>query len=110
MSSGAPSTFGNDIIFENHPNAISDAAEEVAAREAELSPPQMPGHGLDLNQPRPDQICVYRSDDDEPSKRTMIYASEHKAPHKLTGPHLLLGLKSMKIYKVVNRKIIPYLG
>ncbi|RYC57812.1 hypothetical protein CHU98_g8404 [Xylaria longipes] len=98
---------GNGIIFENHPNAISDAAEEVVAREAELSPPQTPGHGLDLNQLRPDQICVYRSDD-EPSKRTMIYVSEYKAPHKLTAPHLRLGLRSMNIYKeVVNRKTIP---
>ncbi|KAJ2971484.1 hypothetical protein NUW58_g9405 [Xylaria curta] len=98
---------GNGIIFENHPNAISDAAEEVVAREAELSPPQTPGHGLDLNQLRPDQICVYRSDDD-PSKRTMIYVSEYKAPHKLTAPHLRLGLRSMNIYKeVVNRKTIP---
>ncbi|KAI1157439.1 hypothetical protein F5B18DRAFT_645050 [Nemania serpens] len=98
---------GNGIIFENHPNAISDSAEEVVAREAELSPPQTPGHGLDLNQLRPDQICVYRSDD-EPSKRTMIYVSEYKAPHKLTAPHLRLGLRSMNIYKeVVNRKTIP---
>ncbi|KAI0817424.1 hypothetical protein GGR55DRAFT_693628 [Xylaria sp. FL0064] len=98
---------GNGIIFENHPNVISDAAEEVVAREAELSPPQTPGHGLDLNQLRPDQICVYRSDD-EPSKRTMIYISEYKAPHKLTAPHLRLGLRSMNIYKeVVNRKTIP---
>ncbi|KAI0448035.1 hypothetical protein F4803DRAFT_496253 [Xylaria telfairii] len=98
---------GNGIVFENHPNAISDAAEEVVAREAELLPPQTPGHGLDLNQLRPDQICVYRSDD-EPSKRTMIYVSEYKAPHKLTAPHLRLGLRPMNIYKeVVNRKTIP---
>ncbi|KAI0423900.1 hypothetical protein F5Y09DRAFT_326081 [Xylaria sp. FL1042] len=98
---------GNGIVFENHPNAISDDAEEVIAREAALSPPQTPGRGLDLNQLRPDQICVYRSDD-EPSKRTMIYISEYKAPHKLTAPHLRLGLRSMNIYKeVVNRKTIP---
>ncbi|KAF2972174.1 hypothetical protein GQX73_g1366 [Xylaria multiplex] len=98
---------GNGIIFENHPSSISDDAEEVVAREAALSPPQTPGRGLDLNQLRPDQICVYRSDD-EPSKRTMIYISEYKAPHKLTAPHLRLGLRSMNIYKeVVNRKTIP---
>ncbi|KAI1310837.1 hypothetical protein F5Y03DRAFT_382381 [Xylaria venustula] len=71
---------GNGIIFENHPNAISDAAEE---------------------------ICVYRFDD-EPSKRTIIYVSEYKAPYKLTAPHLRLGLRLMNIYeKVVNRKTIP---
>ncbi|KAH8158975.1 hypothetical protein CIB48_g9273 [Xylaria polymorpha] len=98
---------GNGIIFENHPNAISDAAEEAVAREAELLPSQTPGHGLDLNQLRPDQIYVYRSDN-EPSKRTMIYVSEYKAPHKLTAPHLRLGLRSINIYKeVVNRKTIP---
>ncbi|KAI1153778.1 hypothetical protein F4825DRAFT_414054 [Nemania diffusa] len=98
---------GNGIIFENHPSALSDDAEEVVAREATLSPPQTPDRGLDLNQLRPDQICVYRSDD-EPSKRTMIYISEYKAPHKLTAPHLRLGLRSMNIYKeVVNRKTIP---
>ncbi|KAI0397976.1 hypothetical protein F5Y17DRAFT_257027 [Xylariaceae sp. FL0594] len=98
---------GKGIVFENHPNAISDAAEEVVAREAQLPPPQTPGHGLDLNQLRPDQICVYRSDK-EPSKRTMIYVSEYKAPHKLTALHLRLGLRSMDIYEeVVNRQTIP---
>ena len=98
---------GNGIIFENHPSAISEDAEEVIAREAALSPPQTPGHGLGLNQLRLDQICVYRSDE-QPEKRTMIYISEYKAPHKLTAPHLRLGLRSMNIYKeVVNRKIIP---
>ncbi|KAI1122562.1 hypothetical protein F5Y10DRAFT_71307 [Nemania abortiva] len=98
---------GNGIIFENHPNNISDEAEEVVAREAVSSPPQTPDRGLDLNQLRPDQICVYRSDD-EPSRRTMVYVSEYKAPHKLTAPHLRLGLRPMNIYKeVVNRKTIP---
>ncbi|KAI0458836.1 hypothetical protein F5B21DRAFT_457909 [Xylaria acuta] len=98
---------GNGIVFESHPSAISDDAEEVVVREAALSPPQTPDRGLDLNQLRPDQICVYRSDD-EPSKRTMIYISEYKAPHKLTAPHLRLGLRSMNIYnEVVNRKTIP---
>ncbi|RWA05309.1 hypothetical protein EKO27_g9794, partial [Xylaria grammica] len=98
---------GNGIIFENHPNAISDGAEEVVAREATPSPPRTPNHGLDLNQLRPDQICVYRSDE-EPARRTMIYVSEYKAPHKLTAPHLRQGLRSMDIYKeVVNRKTIP---
>ncbi|KAH7111742.1 hypothetical protein B0J13DRAFT_600437 [Dactylonectria estremocensis] len=52
---------GNGIIFENHPHAISDVAEEV-----------------------------------------------YKPPHKLTAPHLRLGLRAMNIYEeVVNRKTIP---
>ncbi|KAK7415899.1 hypothetical protein QQZ08_012211 [Neonectria magnoliae] len=101
---------GNGIIFENHPNAISDVSEEVVER---LNPPstplQTPGHGRDLHQLRPDQICVYRSDDDGlPTVRTMVYVVEYKAPHKLTAPHLRVGLRPMDIYKeVVNRKTIP---
>ncbi|RSL46859.1 hypothetical protein CEP51_015866 [Fusarium floridanum] len=108
---------GNGIVFENHPHAISDVAEEVAARENTPPPPQTPlqtslqtpNHKRDVNQLRPDQICVYRSDDDTVSeKRTMIYVSEYKAPHKLTAPHLRAGLRRMNIYReVVNRKKIP---
>ncbi|KAM4061387.1 kinase [Hirsutella rhossiliensis] len=100
---------GNGIVFENHPHAISDVAEEVVARENPSTPPQAPDHRRDLHQLRPDQICIYRSGDDpSPEKRTMIYVSEYKAPHKLTAPHLRAGLRPMNIYKeVVNRKTIP---
>ncbi|KAH7118405.1 hypothetical protein EDB81DRAFT_848123 [Dactylonectria macrodidyma] len=80
---------GNGIIFENHPHAISDVAEEVVDRETPSTPPSTPGHRLDINQLRPDQIC-------------------YKPPHKLTAPHLRLGLRAMNIYEeVVNRKTIP---
>ncbi|RSL40462.1 hypothetical protein CEP54_016112, partial [Fusarium duplospermum] len=99
---------GNGIIFENHPHAISDMAEEVVDRDTPSTPPSTPGHGLDLNQLRPDQICIYRSDNAGSTRRTMIYVSEYKPPHKLTAPHLRLGLRPMNIYKdVVNRKTIP---
>ncbi|KAJ4308780.1 hypothetical protein N0V84_011896 [Fusarium piperis] len=99
---------GNGIIFENHPHAISDVAEEVVAREIPSTPPQTPHQTLDLNQLRPDQICVYRSNDALGTTRTMIYVSEYKPPHKLTAPHLRLGLRAMNILKdVVNRKTIP---
>ncbi|KAH8196775.1 hypothetical protein TruAng_009067 [Truncatella angustata] len=38
----------------------------------------------------------------------MLYVSEYKAPHKLTAPHLRVGLHPMDIFKdVVNRKTIP---
>ncbi|CAG2004028.1 unnamed protein product [Fusarium graminearum] len=38
----------------------------------------------------------------------MVYVSEYKLPHKLTAPHLRLGLHAMDIHKeVVNRKMIP---
>uniref|UniRef100_A0A4E9EIU0 Uncharacterized protein n=1 Tax=Gibberella zeae TaxID=5518 RepID=A0A4E9EIU0_GIBZA len=37
----------------------------------------------------------------------MVYVSEYKLPHKLTAPHLRLGLHAMDIHKeVVNRKMI----
>ncbi|KAF9775861.1 hypothetical protein IL306_006008, partial [Fusarium sp. DS 682] len=38
----------------------------------------------------------------------MVYVSEYKPPHKLTAPHLRLGLRAMDIHKeVVNRRTIP---
>ncbi|WQF90548.1 Putative tyrosine-protein kinase, active [Colletotrichum destructivum] len=99
---------GNGIVFENHPHAISDLAEEVVDRDTPSTPPSTPDHGLDLNQLRPDQICVYRSNNAGSARRTMVYISEYKPPHKLTAPHLRLGLRPMNIYKdVVNRKTIP---
>jgi hypothetical protein len=99
---------GNGIIFENHPHAISDMAEEVVDRDTPSTPPSTPDHRLDLNQLRPDQICIYRSDNAGSTRRTMIYVSEYKTPHKLTAPHLRVGLRPMNIYKdVVNRKTIP---
>ncbi|KAH7114572.1 hypothetical protein B0J13DRAFT_630896 [Dactylonectria estremocensis] len=69
---------------------------------------ETPDRTRDLNQLRPDQICVYRSNDALATTRTMIYVSEYKPPHKLTAPHLRLGLRAMNIPKdVVNRKTIP---
>ncbi|KAK6829337.1 hypothetical protein PG995_005377 [Apiospora arundinis] len=99
---------GDGIIFENHPHAISDVAEEVVARETPASPPQTPNHRRDLHQLRPDQICVYRNDSSTSALRTMVYVCEYKPPHKLTVAHLRVGLRAMNIYKeVVNRKLIP---
>ncbi|KAJ9413803.1 hypothetical protein QL093DRAFT_2500296 [Fusarium oxysporum] len=102
---------GDGVVFENHPHALSDVAEEVVERETPSTPPpppQTPDHRRDLNQLRPDQICVYRSDNTESSRRTMVYVSEYKPPHKLTAPHLRLGLRAMDIHKeVVNRRTIP---
>ncbi|KAL3588185.1 hypothetical protein FPOAC2_14084 [Fusarium poae] len=38
----------------------------------------------------------------------MVYVSEYKPPHKLTAPHLRVGLRPMDIYsEVVNRRTIP---
>ncbi|KAI6386420.1 hypothetical protein MCOR24_011298 [Pyricularia oryzae] len=99
---------GNGIIFENHAHAISDVAEEVVYRDTPSTPPATPDHGLGLNRLRPDQICVYRSDNAGSERRTMIYVSEYKPPHKLSAPHLRLGLRPMNVHtEVVNRKTIP---
>ena len=97
---------GDGIVFENHPHAISDVAE-VVARDTPATPPRTPNHRRDLHQLRPDQICVYR-DSSVSARRTMVYVCEYKPPHKLTAPHLRVGLRAMNIYKdVVNRKLIP---
>ncbi|KAI8633007.1 hypothetical protein F5Y19DRAFT_285106 [Xylariaceae sp. FL1651] len=99
---------GDGVVFENHPHAISDVAEEVVARETPASPPQTPDHRRDLHKLRPDQICVYRTNSSMAAPRTMVYVCEYKPPHKLTAPHLRVGLRAMDIYKeVVNRKLIP---
>ncbi|KAK2666229.1 hypothetical protein RAB80_018329 [Fusarium oxysporum f. sp. vasinfectum] len=99
---------GNGIVFENHPHAISDVAEEVVEREGPPALPQTPDHRRDLGLLRPDQICVYRSDDDLPEWRRMLHVEEYKPPHKLSLPLLRVGLRPMNIYKeVVNRKTIP---
>ncbi|KAI6348355.1 hypothetical protein MCOR25_010814 [Pyricularia grisea] len=76
---------GNGIIFENHPHAISDLAEDVVCRATPLTPPATPNHSLDLNRLRPDQICVYRSNNTGSERRTMIYISKYRPPHKLTA-------------------------
>ncbi|KAF6803829.1 hypothetical protein CSOJ01_10613, partial [Colletotrichum sojae] len=100
---------GNGIVFENHPHALSDTAEEVVNRNVpSTTPSTSPNSRLDLKQLRADQICVYRSEKADSESRTMLYVSEYKPPHKLTAPHLHLGLRPMNIHKeVVNRKTIP---
>ncbi|KAJ0132390.1 Uncharacterized protein HZ326_24526 [Fusarium oxysporum f. sp. albedinis] len=72
---------GDGVVFENHHHALSDVPEEVVDRETPLIPPRTPDHRRDLKQLRPDQICVYRSDNTLSFRRTMIYISEYKPPH-----------------------------
>ena len=49
---------------------------------------------VDLNQLHPDQICVYAVlGEGDDSQRILIYIIEYKAPHKLTQPHLRMGLR-----------------
>ncbi|KAK7959744.1 uncharacterized protein PG986_004598 [Apiospora aurea] len=99
---------GDGIIFENHPRAISDVAEEVVSRDTPASPPRTPNHRQYLHQLRPNQICVYRGNSSVSAPHAMLYVYEYKPPHKLTAAHLRVGLRAMNIYKeVVNRKLIP---
>ncbi|TLD09834.1 hypothetical protein PspLS_12046, partial [Pyricularia sp. CBS 133598] len=99
---------GNGIIFKNHTHTLSDIANKVVYRDTLSTPPATPNHSFDLNRLRPDQIYVYRSDNAGSEKRTMIYISEYKPPHKFTAPHLRFGLRPINIYKeMVNRKTIP---
>ncbi|RMJ09806.1 hypothetical protein CDV36_010574 [Fusarium kuroshium] len=101
---------GDGVIFQNHPHSLSNGADEVVDRETQdpATSVQMPDHRRDLNLLRPDQICVYRSDNTLTSRRSMVYVCEYKPPHKLTAQHLRAGLHSMDIYEeVMNRPTIP---
>ncbi|KJZ68704.1 hypothetical protein HIM_11905 [Hirsutella minnesotensis 3608] len=98
---------GNGIVFENHPHALSDNAEEVVDRQTRPAPPSTPGHGENLKKLQADQICIYRFDDAQ-GRRTRAFICEYKPPHKLTVQHLHVGLRVADIYEdVVNRKTIP---
>ncbi|KAK4074423.1 hypothetical protein Purlil1_12963 [Purpureocillium lilacinum] len=98
---------GGGIVFENHPHALSDIAEEVVDRQTRPAPPSTPGHGENLKKLQADQICIYRSDVGQGS-RTRAFICEYKPPPKLTIQHLHVGLQIRDIYKaVVNRKTIP---
>ena len=67
------------IEFYNHPNTLSNDADEVAQRlEAQQLKPS-------TSRPRPDQICVYTTVE-RLNKLALIV--EYKAPHKLTLAHL----------------------
>ncbi|KJZ68555.1 hypothetical protein HIM_12051 [Hirsutella minnesotensis 3608] len=98
---------GNGIVFENHPHALSETAEEVIDRKTRTVAPSTPGHGENLRQLQADQICIYRSDDTR-GEQKRAFICEYKPPHKLTVQHLHVGLRVTDIYKeVVNRKTIP---
>ncbi|KAH6653514.1 hypothetical protein BKA67DRAFT_507660, partial [Truncatella angustata] len=100
---------GDGIVFENHPNAISDVSEEVVGRRTTPQRPRTPDQPrFERLRLRPDQICIYKQEDGTSTKRTMLYINEYKAPHKVTPQHLRVGLRSMDIHKeVVNRATIP---
>ncbi|KAJ0129949.1 Uncharacterized protein HZ326_26945 [Fusarium oxysporum f. sp. albedinis] len=56
----------------------------------------------DLKQLRPDQTCVYRSDNTASSRRTMLYISVYKPPHKLSSQYLRAGLRIADIHEEVT--------
>ncbi|KAL6698483.1 ankyrin repeat-containing domain protein [Trichoderma pleuroticola] len=97
---------GDGIDFQNHVHILGDVSSEVLERELP-KPPRTPNHRLDLDQLRPDQICVVRADGASLTERAMMYVSEYKSPFKLTVEHLRAGLRPMDMLKeVVNRKTI----
>ncbi|KAF1807928.1 hypothetical protein P152DRAFT_453300 [Eremomyces bilateralis CBS 781.70] len=103
---------GNGIVFENHPNIASDVAEEPRERIMSQTPlPRQDRTYSNFHQLRADQICVYKYDGYQPDRRRMTFVVEYKAPHKLTLPHLRLGLREMDVYNdVVNRATKPATG
>ena len=91
----------SEIEFENHPNTLSESAEEVTERR-----PSTPIHSSSPSTAlRADQICVYTTMD---KRRIPVLIVEYKAPHKLTLPHLRLGLRGMSLKEeVVDRYTQP---
>jgi hypothetical protein len=99
---------GNGIIFESHPNTLSDMSEEVQQRQQQRRQRrQAGGQSADTNM-RPkntDQICVYK---DTSGTRTPLFIVEYKPPHKLSVGDLLWGLREdMSILEVIERDTIP---
>ena len=103
-----PFAIGRGIVFENLPNIASDDAEEPAER---LNKQQATPHRQNYPRPyqlRADQICVYKYDNDDVTRRRMAFVVEYKPPHKLTLPHMRLGLREMDIFsEVINRTTKP---
>ena len=100
-------TLGNGIFFDNHPNALSDAAEEVSQRLENLQPFTPIRAIPSFSGLRADQICVYTAAEDDDTPRKLAFVVEYKAPHKLTLASLRLGLREMDIKSVVDRDLVP---
>ncbi|MCJ1445799.1 MAG: hypothetical protein MMC23_006304 [Stictis urceolatum] len=96
----------SSVTFENHPNTLSDVSEDVAVRLACGSEPITPNrHQPSYANLRADQICVYTTNHGLRMPKLVL---EYKAPHKITLPHLRLGLREMNIHKeVVEQTILP---
>ena len=93
----AKAAFGlaGTIEFENHPNPLAPASEDVQQRVKQFSTLKA------------DAICIYARQDNNP--RTPMFVIERKPPHKLTLPHLRVGLREMNVPdEVVNRLTKPH--
>ncbi|KAK8013798.1 hypothetical protein PG991_009391 [Apiospora marii] len=100
---------GDGIVFENHPNAISDISEEVVDRLATPQRPRTPDQPrFERLRLRPDQICIYRQEGETSTQRTMLYINEYKAPHKITPQHLRVGLRSMDICLKIRARLLGF--
>ncbi|GAP88623.1 putative protein kinase-like domain [Rosellinia necatrix] len=111
---------GHGIVFENHMKVLSHPSYEVASRQPQQPPPAPPqepeqaGERPDTPNPatdpprlNPDQICVYRYEEEGTEKRTAIAVSEYKPPHKLSLPQLRAGLREIDMMEVVTNNKIP---
>ncbi|KAI9793444.1 MAG: hypothetical protein M1816_000338 [Peltula sp. TS41687] len=80
---------GNGLFFENHPNTLSDADQEVIQKTRRLPP---------------DQIGVYT--DEEQSSAAFVI--EYKPPHKLTLQHLRMALATeIELKPIVEAVCVP---
>ncbi|KAI1322665.1 hypothetical protein F5Y16DRAFT_30526 [Xylariaceae sp. FL0255] len=112
---------GHGIAFENHLKALSDSSYEVASRQPRQPLPPPPPQGLDQVEERPktpdpakdparlnpDQICVYRYEEEGTETRSVVAISEYKPPHKLSLPQLRAGLGGIDMMEVVACNKIP---
>ncbi|GAW21834.1 hypothetical protein ANO14919_113600 [Xylariales sp. No.14919] len=113
---------GHGIAFENHLKALSDPSYEVANRwpqqprprppppqgpEQVEERPKTPDPAKDPPRLNPDQICVYRYEEEGTEKRSVIAISEYKPPHKLSLPQLRAGLREIDMMEIVTNNKIP---
>ncbi|KJF60363.1 uncharacterized protein CIMG_10489 [Coccidioides immitis RS] len=98
---GAPERFGlgRGVKFENHPNTLDEEAEEVQQR---LQAYELSTTEAKTSRPvAADRICVYKDMED---KNTLSYLIEYKAPHKLPGTDVEMGLRPMDLEREVVRE------
>ena len=83
---------GNEIIFESHPNTLSDMSEEVQQRRHAREP-----NKTTMRPKNMDQICVYENTNDT---RIPLFIVEYKPAHKLS-------IGDMDIQEVIVSDTIP---